>query len=230
MIVVFDLDDTLYDESTYVASGFRAVSSFIAGRHGIDRWLVLQALHEELIASGRGKVFDQVLRRFGCLSAREVGRCLGVYRRHAPEISLWPEADACLDRLSPFPCYVVTDGNKLVQSRKLRALGLPARMRRCLPTHQYGRSHAKPSPACFLKIAAWEGVTPRDVVYVGDNPRKDFVGIKPLGFLTIRVRTGAYRHEKADANHEAHASLPSLEHLDTSFIAVLRQRAQESSW
>jgi putative hydrolase of the HAD superfamily len=35
-----------------------------------------------------------------------------------------------------------------------------------------------------------ESSNPDNVVYVGDDPRKDFRGIRPLGFRTIRVGTG----------------------------------------
>jgi putative hydrolase of the HAD superfamily len=231
MVVVFDLDDTLYDEGTYVASGFRAVSQFIAARHGHTPEHVFKDLESALVRHGRGKVFDVVLSGLGCDSAREVARCVAVYRRHRPEIALWPAADACLARLADqVPCYVVTDGNKRVQWGKLKALGLLSRVKRCMPTHQYGIQHAKPSPWCFMKIAAMERVSPRDVVYVGDNPRKDFVGLKPLGFRTVRVRTGALRLEGADARHEAEVSIPSLEVLDLAFLESLGQREGEVTW
>ncbi|WP_214515343.1 hypothetical protein, partial [Mycobacterium tuberculosis] len=35
MIVVFDLDDTLYDELTYVQSGFQAVAGYLRDTYGM---------------------------------------------------------------------------------------------------------------------------------------------------------------------------------------------------
>ena len=36
MILVFDLDDTLYPERTYVESGFKAVADSLAQKFGFD--------------------------------------------------------------------------------------------------------------------------------------------------------------------------------------------------
>ena len=41
MIIVFDLDDTLYDERTYVMSGFAAVAEMLHDRFG---WPVAASL------------------------------------------------------------------------------------------------------------------------------------------------------------------------------------------
>ncbi len=54
------------------------------------------------------------------------------------------------------------------------------------------------------------------MVYVGDNPSKDFVNLTPLGVHTIRVLTGAHRMASAkpgwDATHRITriSALPSL--------------------
>ena len=37
MIFVFDPDDTLYDELTYVESGFTAVANFVDDSFGLDK-------------------------------------------------------------------------------------------------------------------------------------------------------------------------------------------------
>jgi putative hydrolase of the HAD superfamily len=48
---------------------------------------------------------------------------------------------------------------------------------------------------------------------VGDNVKKDFVGIKPLGFNTVRVLRGNYAHYVADEAHEAARIIQSLDEL-----------------
>jgi putative hydrolase of the HAD superfamily len=36
MIIVFDLDDTLYEEITYVRSGFKAVANYLSKNYKIE--------------------------------------------------------------------------------------------------------------------------------------------------------------------------------------------------
>ncbi len=77
-----------------------------------------------------------------------VREVLRVDRHHFPEISLWESATRLLDR----PLYLVTDGHKLVQARKLEALRIGPRFRHTYITHRYGITHAKPVARCFALI------------------------------------------------------------------------------
>lgn len=219
-VLVFDLDDTLYDELTYVDSGFRAVARFMADEFGIDftgAYLFMQ----QKLADGRGRIFDDTLDRFQLNSQKNVRRCLSAYRLHEPTISLYAEADICLERFRDLPLFIVTDGNKIVQRNKLIALGLPQRVRRCLVTHRFGVRHAKPSPYCFQKICEMEKVEPQRVVYVADNPHKDFVGIKPFGFKTIRVLTGQHQDVMRKPEYEADIRIVSLADLDQALLDTI---------
>jgi putative hydrolase of the HAD superfamily len=215
-VIVFDLDDTLYDEMTFVRSGFRAVAAFLEEQRGISADRSCAEMMKLLERDGRGKVFDSVLREHGCHSKRLVRQCVSVYRAHHPDIRLLPDANHVLERLgAEYPLYIVTDGNKHVQWNKLKALGLAdhPRIRRCFVTRRFGIRHEKPSPYCFHLICRAERAEPRDVVYVGDNPNKDFVGIKPLGFRTVRIRRGSYAGLRKSAEYEAEYEIDHLTEL-----------------
>jgi len=191
-VIVFDLDDTLYDEMTYVYSGFRAVARYLHERYEVDENEAYDKMCNFLSINGRGSVFDDILKYFNVYNQSSVKQCISVYRGHSPKLALFPDAEIILSEYASYPLYIVTDGNKLVQHRKLEALQLYSRVKKCFVTHRYGRHHAKPSPYCFLKIAKQEKVEPKDIIYVGDNVSKDFVGIKPLGFNTAQVMRGSY--------------------------------------
>lgn len=212
-VLVFDLDDTLYPELSYVHSGFRAVAAFLSPL--LD--MPAEALAAEIIAGetihGRGQVFDNVLRQHDRWSKTLVATCLRVYRQHQPAISLFPDAERALTRFAGQSLYIVTDGHKEVQARKVAALGLAGRVRHAYLTNRYGRHRAKPDPHVFQLICQREGVAPTEVTYVGDNVKKDFVGIKPLGFNTVRIMRGNYAHYEADAAHEAARTIHSLDEL-----------------
>jgi putative hydrolase of the HAD superfamily len=56
-------------------------------------------------------------------------------------------------------------------------------------------------------------VHPDEVIYIGDNPHKDFVGIKPLGFRTVRIMRGNHRHVEMPPEYEADHRISSLVEL-----------------
>lgn len=209
MIFVFDLDDTLYDESTFILSAFQHTASFLARVTGLNEGVIVSELLEE-VKKGRSGVFDRFLNKHGIATKGLVKKCVSLYRGHNPKISLLPEAAKCLTICGKERTYVVTDGNKIVQKNKFLALGLEGKVKKIICTNAYGLDKCKPSPYCFLKICEWEGVSPDKVVYIADDPNKDFVGIKPLGFQTIRVMKGRFRDLKLDQAHEAHKSVLSL--------------------
>lgn len=222
MILVFDLDDTLYDEIQYVESGFRAVANFVASQWQHDSTEVYDRLINALSSKGRGHVFDSVLSSYGRLSIRNVKRCVGVYRRHIPSIALHQAGERCLKRFCARPKYLVTDGNRLVQHNKVVALNIEPQFKRVMITHRFGLAKAKPSPYCFQVIASLEKAAPQQIVYIGDNPAKDFVGIKPLGFRTVRVLTGAHKSVRKPSRYEADISINTLNELTPALLEKLQ--------
>ena len=213
MILVFDLDDTLYDEMSYVRSGFAAVANFASVQWDVARAAFLRTMLQYLEREGRGRIFDDALRDHGIPALGCARQCLAVYRAHRPRIRLDSSARRCIRRFAQVPKYVVTDGNALVQERKIEALGLTAWFEKVLVTHRYGRRHSKPSPYCFQRIAQLQREAPERICYVGDNPHKDFVGIRPLGFRTIRLLAGPYRLVRAKPGYDADLSIESLDQI-----------------
>lgn len=222
MILVFDLDDTLYDEFSYVKSSFKAVASYLSGKLKVNEDKIYIELMEILAKEGRGKIFNIYLEKYGLFSKKEVLSCLHVYRSNYPEIELYSEAKRCLIRFKNYPKYLVTDGNKRVQTTKIKALNLTPVFKRTLPTHNFGVRRAKPSTYVFHKILNWEKANPSDLVYIGDNPSKDFVNLKKEGFHTIRVLTGLYKNVRLSEQYEAENTISSLDELTIDFVNRLQ--------
>lgn len=211
MILIFDLDDTLYDESSFVTSGLGAVARHGEEAYGWNAGDSLAFMLDVLEREGRGRVFDRWLASHAQLSKTRVAECVKIYRHHRPSLELFPAARVVLDTFrGRVPLYLVTDGHKIVQKNKVEALGLFAEFRRVLITHRFGIRHAKPSPHCFERIRQAEGCSWANMVYVGDNPAKDFVNLRPLGALTVRVQTGGHRDVVARPGHDAQITLPDL--------------------
>lgn len=189
--VVFDLDDTLYPESEFVRSGFCAVDKWLSREKGITGFADRA---NALFDSGcRGRIFDEALSALGHWFAPTlVAEMLGVYRTHAPRISLPAESREVLDWVADrFAIGLITDGYATVQRLKLASLGLERWSPQIVVTDELGREFWKPHPAAFEQLMARSALPQSGYVYVADNPKKDFIAPKRLGWRTIRfLRTG----------------------------------------
>ena len=210
MILVFDLDDTLYPEITFVHGGLRAVAAWGEAEFGWDAERSCATMMSVLERDGRGAIFDAWLAGHGACTPGRIRECVRVYRYHEPRIELSEAAEAVLDRYRDLRLYLVTDGHKGVQARKVDALGLWERFERVYITHRYGRRHAKPSTHCFDLIRKREKAPWDRLMYVADDPTKDFVGLNGKGAHTVRVLTGRQRDVTARPGYEAQARIGDL--------------------
>ena len=83
---------------------------------------------------------------------------------------------------------MVSDGPLSSQSAKADALRLARWFDPILFTDSLGAEFVKPNTKAFELLAATWRLPHGDLVYVGDNPTKDFTGPRALGWLTIRLR------------------------------------------
>ena len=191
--VVFDVDDTLYLERDYVASGFAAIEPLARSRFGVTGFA---ATAWDLFSAGaRGDIFDRALVSMGvsCTPA-EVASLVSAYRRHRPRIALLPDARAAV-RGRPFA--LLTDGPVLSQANKIRALSVAQQASLVVLTGRYRGKFGKPHPRGFREIAERSGAD--RLAYVADNPAKDFAAPRALGWRTVRVRRRGGLH--ADVPH-----------------------------
>jgi putative hydrolase of the HAD superfamily len=228
MILIFDLDDTLYPENTYVESGFNSVAHHLQATRGWDAEESLCYMREVLERKGRGKVFNELLALHGEYRRSAVNDCIKTYRHHQPKIQLADTAKRLFNRL-PTPFYLVTDGHKVVQRNKVQALDIESLFAKVYITHHYGLRHAKPSTHCFELIRARERCAWTDMVYVGDNPAKDFVNLNLLGVYTVRVLTGNHKGAIAKPGFEAAQVINSLDQLPSCLSYLSRLSTQAAT-
>ena len=206
-LVAFDLDDTLYPERAFVASGFRAVAEYLVRAHLADR-PIADDLQTAFDAGIRGRTFDHVLAACGIEPNEKLIRDLvRIYRSHRspygarrPEIALYPDADRALADLEACGLRraLVSDGPLEAQQAKVEALGLADRLDAVVLTDAWGRQFWKPHPRAFRELADRFGLTPGECLYVADNPAKDFQGPAEAGWRpSVRVRRKDGLHRDA---------------------------------
>jgi len=219
--VVFDLDDTLYDEVDYCQSGFAAVAHFVADMPGAPPAERIFHCLRDLFAAGRRRdTFNAALDQLGIPCEPEIiQELVHVYRNHEPDISLPDESRKILEKLGRrYTLSLLTDGYLPAQQLKVRALRIEQYFKRIIYTEQLGRRFWKPSPAGFLRLIEELDVKPQQMACIGDNQRKDFIAPNRLGCPTVeiireaRIHTAAPEQPDAAAKHIIHkiSQLPPL--------------------
>lgn len=210
--LVLDVDDTLFPEREYVRSGFAAAGNWVRQQYGVDGFYAEAWRRFE--SGSRARIFNDTLGAMGLLVADSTVHALvEVYREHQPVIALYPDAIAFLDwAKNDFLFAVITDGYARVQRRKLRALGLDKWAPYVVVTDELGPGFWKPHSKAFELVMERFGGAAESFLYVGDNPKKDFLAPKRLGWRTVRVRRAHGEHEDyvATTMEEAELTVTNL--------------------
>ncbi|OGF30834.1 hypothetical protein A3H09_00805 [Candidatus Falkowbacteria bacterium RIFCSPLOWO2_12_FULL_45_13] len=213
-LVLFDLDDTLYDEADFVKSGLGAVAEYLAVSHGLDQSAAYKAMIKHFKKQGRGKIFNQTLSEFKINpTAVLIKKLVSLYRRHRPEIKVYQGVRPLLERLksSGLKLALVTDTNWRVQARKLNALGIAKYFDRIIFTDKLNLK--KPDLKIYRQIFKKFMVRPLEVLCVGDDPTCDFIGARTAGCQTIRIRQGRLMDLRLGPAREADYAVKSIKEL-----------------
>ncbi len=188
--VIFDLDDTLYDEIDYCRSGFAAVADFL---HTANPFISKQSFFDELWSqfqnNNRTRTFNAALESLN-LPCDEglIQQFITVYRDHTPNITLPAESKKVLEQLrDSYKLALLTDGFLPAQRLKVEALGIEQYFSLIIYTEELGRDFWKPSPAGFERILQQFHAPASQTVYVADNAAKDFIAPNRLGMSTIQI-------------------------------------------
>jgi putative hydrolase of the HAD superfamily len=223
--VLFDLDDTLYEQRQWLDGAWRAVARR-AAHWAVDPTALDRALRRvAALGSDRGGIIDSALRLVGRDDV-PVAPLLEVFRCHTPaHLDPYPGVDRLLERLAAqVPLGLVSDGYPAGQLAKLDALHLASHFSTVVLSDQLGRAHRKPDPLPFHLALHDLGVEPTQAVYIGDRPGKDVAGAVAAGLTAVRVRTGEWHNEPDDPR--ALASVPDLDAAVRLVSPSLRPRVR----
>ena len=117
--VLFDLDNTLYDEHQFVKSGFKAVSQILSNKFILDEETVYARLLGSFIEQGRKNVFGHVLTDLGIYDDVTASNMVELYRTHLPQISVFKDVHDVLPILrKEYRLGLITDGLRQVMTSK----------------------------------------------------------------------------------------------------------------
>jgi putative hydrolase of the HAD superfamily len=216
--VIFDLDDTLFDEIDFCRSGFRAAARRVADlsdAQSADG--VFAAFWESFLTGDRGSTFNSGLSRLGIpYDDHLIGTLVEIYRTHVPTLTLPAESRRVLENLQVrYTLGLLTDGFLPTQRLKVQALGIEHYFKAIVYTEELGREFWKPSPRGFERLLELLGARPEQAVYVADNEAKDFIAPNRLGMMTIQLRrpSGLYRQPAPQPGAAARLRIDKLSDL-----------------
>jgi putative hydrolase of the HAD superfamily len=197
--VIFDLDDTLYPHAQYVNSGFGAVARHVQDQFGLPAERVYTTLRIARDGGARGREFQQLCASHR-LDVRVVPELVQVYRAHMPQIWLMHGAVSILQRFRAegWRIAVLTNGDPVVQGRKVLALGLESLVDHVVYASNHARG-GKPAREPFVEALCRLQVAPHNAVMVGDDPVNDVEGARAVGIRTIFLMRPTRGHAAADA-------------------------------
>ncbi|GAC1660051.1 MAG: hypothetical protein NVS4B13_07190 [Candidatus Elarobacter sp.] len=199
--VLFDLDDTLHDDTTAYLSAARRVADVVAAERGIDAQALVQAYESQAMAfwsaltsanlaqpigDERERMWDAALRAVG-IDDRALARRAadGYVRARAAVLELAPGSLDVLTALRELGCKLglVTNGFAETHHDKIDRLGLRERMDAFFLADEVGM--VKPDPELFLHACREMGSEPARTAMVGDRYARDVIGAHEAGLFTV---------------------------------------------
>jgi putative hydrolase of the HAD superfamily len=201
--VLFDLDDTLHDDTTAYRNAAREVAELVGRERGIDPraladaydgaamgfWAELSAEHLTLaIGDERERMWHEALLLVGIDDRALAARAAQAYvEARAGGLELFPGALELLVALRGRGCKLglVTNGFAATHHDKIDRLGLRGLMDGFFLADEVGL--LKPDPALFRHACDALGSEPARTAMVGDRYERDVLGARDAGLFTVLV-------------------------------------------
>lgn len=196
--VIFDLDDTLIPEYDFVMSGYRYMSHILEDRLNKSADEIFDKL-KELSKETYSRAFDRLFEAYGFIpSPEEMRDYIDKYRNHPADVSFYPDVMQTLQGLKERDILtgIISDGEVSRQENKLKSAKGEGLFDVIIWNDSFGGTeYRKPNPHGFFVMAEKMGLSPSEMVYIGDNPSKDFHVMLDMPIRTARIirDRGIYR-------------------------------------
>ena len=152
-VIIFDLDNTLYDESVYLFSAYNDIGKFIEKQVGGYSGEYVSFLVTSFKKYGHHGLFDMLLSHFGLKTKIEMNDLLFLLRHTKVVLKVYDEMKMVLEYLLNRKCkvYILTNGNREQQQNKIESLDIQEILSKIEVI--YANEYVpKPSACCIDKI------------------------------------------------------------------------------
>ncbi len=167
-LVVFDLDGTLYDDRVYLAEVDRTLARHLCVAHRISDEVATRAVADATSGGRHGflnRMCDDLV-----LDPAAISEMLKVMRAVEPELEPFPWVGAVLRALrdNKVRVFVLTNGNRDQQRRKLDSLGLSTTLEPGTVVYA-AEGRPKPDPEGLLQILRTTDIPAARSLFIGDH-------------------------------------------------------------
>ena len=175
-VVVFDLDDTLYDELDYLRSAYKEIAEILNNDDPKSLFSVMFSMYRSNL-----NVFKFLEEKYN----KDTAFFLNIYRNHYPKIKVRKGVFNLLKSIKERGAYIaiITDGRSITQRNKIDALKISPFVDYIVISSEIHSE--KPSPKGYNLVE--EKFNLSQYYYIADNVKKDFITPKKRGWKTIGV-------------------------------------------
>ena len=183
--IVFDLDYTLFNESSYINKCLNSSNLF---KKKIK-------LCYELRVNSKNFIKD-TLQKNNCYNKKNSNIIFNILKKKKIKITLYSGFLSLLKilRRKGIKIGILTNGNPLIQKNKIKNLKIEKYFDTILFAKKFNIE--KPNKKSFYKILKILESDPKKSIFVGDNEDNDIMGAKSIGMKTLWIN-----HKKVKANN-----------------------------
>lgn len=203
---IFDLDDTLYPQKEFTRQCLLATSGYISEISGADVDFIKINLNRILDEKGieYKYIFNDLFDIIKFDGVPHLKKILELFRTCKPELKLYKNTLEVLNVLkNNYRLALLTDGYEQVQHYKVKELELNDYFEEILVTFTLGEENRKPSTLPYEVMLNTLGLEAFECVYIGNDPKRDFIACKKLGMKSIRINQGDYKDLFLEQKYEA---------------------------
>lgn len=195
-LVIFDLDNTLYDESLY----YKLVVAKFLKQEKIN--INTKNVINDLEIFKTKDVLGNILKQLKIYSNNRQRELFKVYKTLECSICIYKEAAELINflKLKKIKIGIITNGVIEAQKNKVNCLDLENKVDKIIYARKWGIAHEKPSDKPFIEILKLFKVSNTEAIYIGDNPHTDIMGAKKAKIKCIRFLNGYLKEIKY--NHQ----------------------------
>ena len=197
-VVVFDLDDTLYNEIDFLKSAYVEIANNVSILANVSSHSVFNEMLKNYY-NGLN-VFKKLITSFSL--NKNTDFFLNIYRNHKPIIEIDNKKKEVLDILKSNSCILglLTDGRSVQQRNKIKALGLESYFEEIIISEEFGSEKPNINNYKYFQNVFLN----KNYTYIADNISKDFISANTLHWKTICLLDNGKNIHKQNFNVSSH--------------------------
>lgn len=191
--ILFDLDNTLYEENDYLVAVFDEFFKLKNIKHNIVPFL------SNGFRLNSSDIFGDILKKLNIYSSTSQLELFHIYKNLNTNLNLYDSAYILIDNLKKknIKLGIITNGVAQAQQCKIKCLKIANMFDVIIYARKWGKSYEKPNKKPFDEALKILNFDKSEVLFVGDNPLTDILGAENAGIKSIRFINGYMKNIKS---------------------------------